>query len=211
MACRTVDRHVEKRAIAGDNRLEPVGCRWTTSCTGCGPPPCPQSVEILRPRIHNRLTWSDRLSTGIPVDTIWTTPRSPGCGGEKVAESVESGRNPAGNRTPGDLRAASRPRSRRPRGRAAGPLMASEGSAAGLSGVRRGRRTGSRAVLRCGAPALRDGAYGLPEVPRAAGRRPRAARRCPAGGARAGTSAAARRRPPDFPSTRGRAPPGSAP
>jgi hypothetical protein len=96
---------VEKPTIAGDNPPDPVGCPWTTSCTGCGSSRCPQSVEIVRPRIHNRLTWSDGLSTGLPVETIWTTPQSPACGEEKVAESVESGRNAAANRTADDGRA----------------------------------------------------------------------------------------------------------
>lgn len=85
--------------MAGDNRLQPVGRRWTTSCTPCGSFLRPQSVESLRPRIHRGLTWSDGLSTAAPVDTIGTTSRSPGCGRQKVTESVESGRNPARIRT----------------------------------------------------------------------------------------------------------------
>ncbi|CAM5738946.1 hypothetical protein SAFG77S_01381 [Streptomyces afghaniensis] len=93
---------MEKPGIAGDNRPQPVGCRWTTRCTACGSPRCPQSVEILRPRIHMPLSWSDGPSTAASVDTVWTTSQSPGCGREKVAESVESGRNPAGIRTAGD-------------------------------------------------------------------------------------------------------------
>jgi hypothetical protein len=90
---------VEKLGTAGDNRLQPVGRRWTTSCTPCGSFLRPQSVESLRPRIHRGLTWSDGLSTVAPVDTIGTTSRSPGCGRQKVTESVESGRNPARIRT----------------------------------------------------------------------------------------------------------------
>lgn len=35
------------------------------------------------------------------MDTVWTTSQSPGCGREKVTESVEGGRNAAANRTPG--------------------------------------------------------------------------------------------------------------
>jgi hypothetical protein len=85
--------------MAGDNRLQPVGRRWTTSCTPCGSFLRPQSVESLHPRIHRGLTWSDGLSTVTPVDTIGTTSRSPGCGRQKVTESVESGRNPARIRT----------------------------------------------------------------------------------------------------------------
>lgn len=85
--------------IAGDNSLQPVGCPWTTPCTGCGSFCCPQPVEITRPRIHNRLTWLDPPSPGSPVDGVGTTSQSPGCGREKVAESVERGRNQAINRT----------------------------------------------------------------------------------------------------------------
>ena len=36
------------------------------------------------------------------MDTVWTTSQSPGCGREKVTESVEGGRNAAGIRTPDD-------------------------------------------------------------------------------------------------------------
>lgn len=93
MRCRTVDSGVEKPRIAGDNRPQPVGRRWTTFCTPCGSFRRPQSVEIVRPRIHNRLTWSDALSAAHPVDTIWTTSQSPGCGRKKVPKSVEGGRN----------------------------------------------------------------------------------------------------------------------
>lgn len=96
---------MEKPRIAGDNRPQPVGCRWTTPCTACGSFLCPQAVEILRPRIHRQVTCSDRPAPRTPVDTVWTTSRSPGCGREKVTESVESGRNPALNRTPGERRA----------------------------------------------------------------------------------------------------------
>jgi hypothetical protein len=90
--------------IAGDNWPQPVGCRWTTSSPACGSRICPQPVEIFRPRIHNHLTWSDGLSPAAPVDTIWTTSQSPGCGRKKVAESVEGGRNSAGIRTAGGRR-----------------------------------------------------------------------------------------------------------
>lgn len=93
---------MEKPEIAGDKRSQPVGCRWTTSCTACGSICYPQAVEILRPRIHSQVTWSDGPAPGAPVDTVWTTSQSPGCGREKVTESVESGRNPAVNRTPGE-------------------------------------------------------------------------------------------------------------
>ncbi len=90
---------MEKLGIAGDNRLKPVGRRWTTPCTPCGSFLRPQSVESGRPRIHKRLTWSDGHSTAPPVDTVWTTSQSPGCGRQKVTESVEGGRNRAPNRT----------------------------------------------------------------------------------------------------------------
>lgn len=80
--------------IAGDNRPLPVGCRWKTLSTACGSPFRPQPVEIACPRIHNRLTWPDSAPSGSPVDRIGTTSRSPGCGREKLAESVEEGRNP---------------------------------------------------------------------------------------------------------------------
>jgi hypothetical protein len=85
--------------MTGDNRLQPVGHRWTTSCTPCGSFLRPQSVESVRPRIHRGLTWPDGLSTAHPVDTIGTTSRSPGCGRQKVTKSVESGRNQARIRT----------------------------------------------------------------------------------------------------------------
>lgn len=93
---------MEKPEIAGDNGPQPVGCRWTTPCTACGSFLCPQPVEILRPRIHSQVTWSDGPAPAAPVDTVWTTSQSPGCGREKVTESVESGRNPAVNRTTGE-------------------------------------------------------------------------------------------------------------
>lgn len=92
---------MEKLGITGDNRLRPVGHRWTTSRTACGSFLCPQAVESLCPRIHRRLTWSDGLSTVLPVEKIWTTSQSPGCGRKKVTTSVESGRNPAPIRTAG--------------------------------------------------------------------------------------------------------------
>jgi hypothetical protein len=101
LRCRTVDSRVEKLKIAGDNRAQPVGCRWTTPSPACGSRIRPQPVDIFRPRIHNHLTWSDRLAPTAPVDTVWTTSRSPGCGREKVPKSVEGGRNPGGIRTPG--------------------------------------------------------------------------------------------------------------
>ncbi|TQJ54260.1 hypothetical protein FBY34_2027 [Streptomyces sp. SLBN-115] len=93
---------MEKPEIAGDKGPQPVGCRWTTPCTACGSFFCPQPVEILRPRIHSQVTWSDGPASTAPVDTVWTTSQSPGCGREKVTESVESGRNPAVNRTTGE-------------------------------------------------------------------------------------------------------------
>ena len=93
---------MEKPTITGDNRPEPVGRRWTTPSTVCGSLLRPQPVEIFRPRIHRRMTWPDDLSTARPVDTICITSRSPGCGREKVPESVEEGRNVAGNRTHDD-------------------------------------------------------------------------------------------------------------
>lgn len=78
-----------------------MGCRWTTPRTPCGSFLCPQSVESVHPRIHRGLTWPDGPTTAPPVDTIGTTSRSPGCGRQKVPESVESGRNPARIRTDG--------------------------------------------------------------------------------------------------------------
>lgn len=78
-----------------------MGCRWTTPRTPCGSFLCPQSVENVRPRIHRGLTWTDGPTTAPPVDTIGTTSWSPGCGRQKVTESVESGRNPARIRTDG--------------------------------------------------------------------------------------------------------------
>lgn len=108
MRCRTVDSGVEKLEIAGDNRPQPVGCRWTTSSPACGSRFCPQPVEIFCPRIHKHLTWSDRPSPAAPVDTIWTTSQSPGCGRKKVTKSVEGSRNPAGIRTAGGGRAGGR-------------------------------------------------------------------------------------------------------
>ena len=109
MRCRTVDSGVEKLGIAGDNWPQPVGCRWTTSSTAWGSSLCPQTVEIFRPRIHNRLTCSDRLSLAASVDGIWITSQSPGCGRKKVTTSVEEGRNPAGIRTRWLLRPAGAP------------------------------------------------------------------------------------------------------
>ncbi len=85
---------MEKRAITGDNRPRPVGSPWTTRCTACGSPLCPQSVEIVCPPIHSRLSWSDGRSPGCAVDRIGTTSRSPACGREKVTESVDGSRNP---------------------------------------------------------------------------------------------------------------------
>ena len=76
-------------------------------CTACGSFLRPQAVDNGCPQIHSRLTWPDRPSRQPPVDTIWTTSQSPGCGREKVPESVEEGRNPACNRTAGELRATS--------------------------------------------------------------------------------------------------------
>ncbi len=91
---------MEKPGIAGDNRPQPVGGRWTTSCTGCGTSRFPQPVEIVRPRFHSPLSWA----VGLEPASLWTqfgtTPQSPGCGRKKVTESVESGRNQASNRTP---------------------------------------------------------------------------------------------------------------
>lgn len=85
----------------GTRGSRPVGCRWTTPRTPCGSFLCPQSVESVHPRIHRGLTWPDGPTTAPPVDTIGTTSRSPGCGRQKVPESVESGRNPARIRTDG--------------------------------------------------------------------------------------------------------------
>jgi len=90
---------VEKPAIAGDNRREAVGRPWTTLRTAPGSLLRPQAVESLHPRIHRQLTWPDGLSTVLPVETIWTTSQSPGCGRKKVTTSVERGRNPARIRT----------------------------------------------------------------------------------------------------------------
>lgn len=100
-------------------RARRVAEQWTglgRSCAqlapACGPPvdnsgaalwtrSCPQSVESLRPRIHNLLTWPDEHSAGSPVDTIWTTRQSPGCGRRKGHRSVENARTVSGNRTAG--------------------------------------------------------------------------------------------------------------
>lgn len=101
MRCRTVDSGVEKLEIAGDNGPQPVGCRWTSSSPACGSRIRPQPVDIFRPRIHKHLTWSDDLAATAPVDTVWTTSRSPGCGRKKVHKSVEGGRNLGGIRTAG--------------------------------------------------------------------------------------------------------------
>ncbi len=92
---------MEKLGFTGDKRRRPVGCRWTTPRTPCGSFLCPQSVESVHPRIHRGLTWPDGPTTAPPVDTIGTTSRSPGCGRQKVTESVEGGRNPARIRTDG--------------------------------------------------------------------------------------------------------------
>jgi hypothetical protein len=131
---------VEKAASAGDNGPQPVGCRWTTSCTACGSPLCPQSVEISCPPIHNRMTCLDGFPVAAAVDTFWTTPQSPGCGRKKLTESVESSRNPAGNRTRGDLRTSTAPRQgRRPAAGTAAPFA--RGGPPGLC-VRLGRGCG---------------------------------------------------------------------
>lgn len=134
---------MEKSEIAGDNRPQPVGCRWTTSCTGCGTFLCPQPVEILRPRIHRQVTCPDRPAPRAPVDTVWTTSQSPGCGREKVTESVESGRNPAGNRTPDDRRPTPAARDRTPIRADPGRIGARSGSSGGPSGSREGRFGGT--------------------------------------------------------------------
>ena len=97
---------MEKTASAGDKSPQPVGCRWTTRAAGCGPECFPQPVEIARPPIHNHLSCPDTASPAWPVDGIWTTRRSPGCGRKIIAESVEDTRNLPGIRTAG---AADRP------------------------------------------------------------------------------------------------------
>lgn len=100
--CRTVDSAVEKPGIAGDNRPQPVGRRWTTRRPRCRSSRCPQPVEILRPRFHRPLSWAEAPSSASLWTQFGTTPQSPGCGRKKVTESVESGRNQAANRTQDD-------------------------------------------------------------------------------------------------------------
>lgn len=109
----------------GTTAPQPVGQRWTTSCTACGSLPRPQSVEIRRPRIHNPLSWPDAFSPAHLWMTFGTTSQSPGCGRKKVGKSVEDARNRAGNRTAGLAAASLRGRGRlrdRPPPPRAGPL-----------------------------------------------------------------------------------------
>jgi hypothetical protein len=134
---------VEKWPISGDKRPQPVDRPWTTRGAACGPSRRPQAVEIVRPRIHRRLTWSDDLPPHRAVDKIGTTSRSPGCGREKVGESVEGGRNVAeysntrGPQYEAGVRGRTAPRGS---GRRPGGLRgASEGRSPGADGPPRAR------------------------------------------------------------------------
>ena len=146
--------------IAGDNRPQPVGCRWTTSSPACGSRICPQPVDIFCPRIHNHLTWSDGPSPVAPVDTIWTTSQSPGCGRKKVTESVEGGRNPAGIRTAG-ARSAGLKRRRASGGSAPDALRTGFGRAP--NGLRIGREP-RRSSFGEASEWLRNGSDAGPET-----------------------------------------------
>jgi hypothetical protein len=157
---------VEKRAITGDNRPRPVGSPWTTRCTACGSPLCPQSVEIVCPPIHSRLSWSDGRSPGCAVDRIGTTSRSPACGREKVTESVDGSRNPGPESNTGA----------RGRGADGGRVAVGGRGRALVTGPRgwvgaemrgRGRRDGA-----CGGCGRGGGPVGAATAPGGPGRRP---------------------------------------
>lgn len=146
---------MEKPGITGDNRPRPVGGRWTTPCTACGASSGPQAVEIVRPPIHKRLSWPDRSWTAQPVDAIWTTPRSPGCGCKKVAGSVESDRNPADIRTAGVVGAAHGGPDRSGRSRLPGPEQASRPRGARPRGLVTASPTASPATTASGRPSAK--------------------------------------------------------
>ena len=89
---------------AGDNGALPVGRQWTTSDAPCGRIFCPQAVDHCWPQIPRLLTWPDEVSAVAPVEAVWTTPWSPGCGGGILPRSVENPRSAACIRTPGSRR-----------------------------------------------------------------------------------------------------------
>lgn len=157
---------MEKLGIAGDNCPQPVGHRWTTPCTGCGSPRCPQSVEIVRPRFHRPLSWAEARGEAALWTQFGTTPQSPGCGRKKVTESVESGRNQAGNRTPDGERPYPRGRGR-PHGRWRGrPHRRRHGRPTAGAGAALGRcRDRSRVGVREGAWCCRRRSVGAATGP----------------------------------------------
>ncbi len=169
---------MEKPGFAGDNRPQPVGYRWTTRGPAWGRRSYPQSVEDLRPRFHRPLSWADVQEPACLWTQFGTTSQSPVCGRKKVAESVEEGRNQAGNRTRDDgEETAHSPASGAPaarKGRRRAVWRSSERAGAGRrSGARlpKGRpRAGRR---RAGGRAVEGGESGEGAVTASAGARGR--------------------------------------
>lgn len=65
----------------------------------CGRPVRPQSVDLGYPHIHTPLSSEDTATAGLPVESIWTTPVSPGCGQTKRRDPVDNRTAAQGIRT----------------------------------------------------------------------------------------------------------------